>query len=82
MGDDEVELDRDRIIEDDPDPARGQTHSLAEPPERAASGKADDAVRAEGRRADDVDHGPPRDERSTGGRYGVIRGHAAGILPR
>ena len=75
-GDGQVELDVDRVAEMDGDARLGES----ETPEQAlvrSRREPDDAVRAERRRADEVDDGLAGDERSAGLRFGR---HAGEVL--
>ena len=76
VGDGQVELDVEAVAEVDGDPRLGQPEPAEEPVERAA-GEARDAVRAERRGPDEVDHGATRDERSAGSGLGR---HAGEVL--
>ena len=82
MGDKEIQLDDDRPVEADVDPARRQAQPLGQATDRTAAREADDAIRSERRAADDIDDRAAADEGSPGGRGRWIGGHAAGILRR
>ena len=79
VGDVEVEVDRQRLADLEPQPGMGDAQPLQQPSQGAAAGEARDAVRGQRRRAHQVADRAPGDQRSTGRGIG---GHVGDVPPR